>query len=120
MTKTKKVLLYVTLCVLLVGLLAGCSSSGPSKDLLKKDMAEAYEDHSGWGFASVKEMNVVYSDCDDGVYEAEIEVYFYLGGKDDNENSKDLSWNTNPYTVNVVYKHYSKGGWKLMDIDIHD
>lgn len=83
-------------------------------------MSEEYKAHSGWGYASVKEMNIVYSNCDDGIYEAEIDVFFYLGGKYDNEKSEDLSWNLEPYTINVKYKHYSKGGWRLEDIDIND
>ena len=103
--KNKKVLLIVMSCILLIGILAGCASSGPSNGLLAEDIAEEFEACTGVD-VEVEEMDITYSNCRDGIYEAEIEVDF----------SRVIQ--LEPCIANVQYKYYNNGGWKLVDIDL--
>ena len=103
--KLISLLLLVTLCILLIGLLTGCGSSGPASDLLEEDIAEEFEARTGID-VEVEGMDITYSNCRDGLYEAEIEVDF----------SKVIQREL--CTANVKYKYYNNGGWKLVDIDL--
>lgn len=110
----KKFLTIFLAVLLLVTIFAGCSASGPSKKQIKEDAQDFLEDQPYLQDEKITKIEIEFADCKDGIYEAQIIIYYdytqpSLGGKKEKASEKQ--------TVYVKYRHYSKGGWKLLDID---
>ena len=108
----KKGISIFFLLIMLLTVFSGCSKiTEPSDKQLKEDMFEHYFSNDlAYRDGEITEMNIEFSDCNDELYEAQIDVDFNIpSGKYSGEYS---------FTAEVQYKYYDNGGWKLIDIDV--